>query len=588
MQITLNGEKIWPLDNSWKSFSSGTKNVWDTSLHLEEGDQLVFAIGSNGDNGGDATFVQSSVAYTDEYYFGTSDYISDLEWTSAFSGDSGSNPVRRDLSCGNNTINLRQDGKNVSYTKGVGTHIDSTITLDLTGKNYSRFISDVGADAEIEPSEPDICPDVEFIVYGDGKELGRASNATYVSGIKTIDVDVTNAKELKLVAKTNLNQNYFGHVDWADARLVHASPDVLSITVDTQNRGTVTGLPSPIYANTSIALKAVPVKHYVFAGWKKAGETEYLSTDAEYTFTAAEDLALEAVFEGEPLTVTVKDPENGTITGLPKAVRYGDSITLTAAPAEHYHFAGWKKAGSTGYVSTEAEYTFTAEESCELEAVFEADTFTITVKDPQNGTVTGLPGTVHYGDTITLTATPAAHYHFAGWKKAGTTDYISTNATYTFTASENLTLEAVFEADTLTITVNTPQNGTVAGLPETVRYGDSITLTATPAAHYHFAVWQKAGTTDYISTNTTYTFTAEENLTLEAVFEADTLTITVKAPQNGTVTGLPETIHYGDSITLTATPAAHYHFAGWKKAGTTDYISTDTKLHLHRRRKSDY
>ncbi|UNT97153.1 hypothetical protein [Allobaculum mucilyticum] len=45
MQITLNGEKIWPLDDSWKSFSSGTKNVWDTSLHLEEGDQLVFAIG---------------------------------------------------------------------------------------------------------------------------------------------------------------------------------------------------------------------------------------------------------------------------------------------------------------------------------------------------------------------------------------------------------------------------------------------------------------------------------------------------------------------------------------------------------------
>ena len=69
----------------------------------------------------------------------------------------------------------------------------------------------------------------------------------------------------------------------------------------------------------------------------------------------------------------MKAPQNGTVTGLPETVRYGDSITLTVAADQGYHFVGWKKANGTDYISTKAEYTFTAEENLTLEAVFEAD-----------------------------------------------------------------------------------------------------------------------------------------------------------------------------------------------------------------------
>lgn len=576
LQITLNGEKIWPLDESWKYLYSGSKLTWNESLTLKEGDKIVFALGSNGSNGGDATFMQSTIEYTDEYFGGTSDYLSDLEWKSAESGDSG-NPVRRDKSCGNNAIRLNNGGSAAAYEKGVGSHANSTIILDLSGKNYSRFISDVGIDYEAGPSDPENCPDVDFIIYGDDKELGRVSHVTYVSGIKTIDVDVKNVKELKLVVSTNLNQNYFGHVDWAGARLVHDSPDALDITVDTKDRGTVTGLPVRIYPDTSITLNAVPNAHYHFVGWKKAGESTYLSQNAEYTFTAAEDLALEAVFEGDLLMITVNTPAGGTVTGLLETVRYGDSITLSAAPTEHFTFAGWKKSGSTGYLSTEAAYSFTAAESMTLEAVFEATPVQIKLKNPQNGTVTGLPKTVHYGDSITLKAEPNAHYHFAGWKKTGEDKYLSTNAAYTFTASEDLKLDAVFEADTVTITVKAPQNGTVTGLPETIHYGDSITLKAAASEHYRFAGWKKAGENTYLSTDANYTFTAAENLQLEAVFEQIPVQITLKTPQNGTVTGLPASIHHGDSIILKAKADENYHFVGWKVEGSEEFLSTSAE-----------
>ena len=62
------------------------------------------------------------------------------------------------------------------------------------------------------------------------------------------------------------------------------------------------------------------------------------------------------------------------------------------------------------------------------------------------GTVSG-GGTFEVGTQVTVTATPASGYSFRNWVKNGTSQVVSTSATYTFTLNEQTDLVATFDAD---------------------------------------------------------------------------------------------------------------------------------------------
>lgn len=103
---------------------------------------------------------------------------------------------------------------------------------------------------------------------------------------------------------------------------------------------------------------------------------------------------------------------------------------------------------------------------------------------------------------VTVEATPASGYNFVNWTDAEG-NAVSTDATYTFTASENTSLVANFEADVVyhTITVSTYYNnngGTVKVGEEdatsvNVAEGESVRMLATVADGYEFMGWLKDG-----------------------------------------------------------------------------------------------
>ena len=68
-------------------------------------------------------------------------------------------------------------------------------------------------------------------------------------------------------------------------------------------------------------------------------------------------------------------------------------------------------------------------------------TVTVTVNDTNMGTVSGA-GVYHVGETVTLEAVAKEGYHFVRWSDG------NTNALRTFTATEDVTLEAIFERGT--------------------------------------------------------------------------------------------------------------------------------------------
>lgn len=139
--------------------------------------------------------------------------LSSEPWTAA---TSGWGPVERNMSNGekgsNDGSKLTIQGK--KYDNGFGVHANSSMTFDLAGK-CSRFISDVGLDDEVGNRGS-----VVFKVYADGIKLFDSGKMTGADQAKTVNVDVSGRKELKLVVTDAGDNIDYDHADWGGAVLV--------------------------------------------------------------------------------------------------------------------------------------------------------------------------------------------------------------------------------------------------------------------------------------------------------------------------------------------------------------------------------
>ena len=189
-------------------------------------------------------------------------------------------------------------------------------------------------------------------------------------------------------------------------------------------------------------------------------------------------------------------------------------------------------------------------------------TVTATADQTAGGTVTG-GGTYSAGQTATLNATANSGYIFSGWYNGSTK--VSSNKSYTFTVTENVTLTAKFYPLSMTYkvtaTANPAEGGTVTG-GGSYSAGKTATVTATPKNGWHFIGWFDGS--NKVSSDASYSFTVTGNVTLTAKFEKDSYTVTVSASpaEGGTVTGGGD-YYKGDTATVTATPNSGWYFTAW-------------------------
>ena len=214
---------------------------------------------------------------------------------------------------------------------------------------------------------------------------------------------------------------------------------------------------------------------------------------------------------------TSASPSAGGSTTGDGRYEEGSTVSVTATPNAGYKFVRWTEDGHQ--VSTSATYNFTAAKMRSLVAVFQ-EVVTVAINASASpagtGTVSG-GGNIEQGTSCTLVAHANAGYQFKRWTENGT--QVSTSVSYTFTANANRTLVAEFEEATgVTVTLTSEYSGqglTLSGAG-TYNPGDQVTISATvPAgATYDFSEWRINN--QPISSNNPYTFTAEQNVTIEA------------------------------------------------------------------------
>jgi len=376
----------------------------------------------------------------------------------------------------------------------------------------------------------------------------------------------TNWTEGGNVVSTNASYNFTVTGNRTLVANFQAQPQqyTISVSANPSNGGTVTG-GGTYQQGQSCTVTATAANGYTFLRWTENGNQ--VSTNASYTFTVTGNRTLVAQFQAQPqnytITVSANPTNGGTVTGG-GTYQQGQSCTVTATPANGYTFLRWTENGNQ--VSTNASYTFTVTSNRTLVAQFQQQSYTISVSaNPSNGgTVTG-GGAFHYGDNCTVSATAANGYTFTNWTEGS--NVVSTNASYSFTVTGNRTLVAHFTAQSYTITATAePSNGGTVSGGGTFNFGQSCTLTASPATNYTFINWTKNG--QQVSTNATYTFSVTESATYVAHFQSQSFTVTtaVNPANSGTTTG-SGTYTYGQNCTITATANTGYDFVNWTENG---------------------
>uniref|UniRef100_UPI00257D9E7C InlB B-repeat-containing protein n=1 Tax=Candidatus Solincola tengchongensis TaxID=2900693 RepID=UPI00257D9E7C len=139
----------------------------------------------------------------------------------------------------------------------------------------------------------------------------------------------------------------------------------------------------------------------------------------------------------------------GTVSPETQVVEKGGDADVFITPDPGWHIAGITDNGNPVTVADPSGTTYTLKNVAEnhlVEVAFELNTYAVTcyVSPQGSGTVTG-SGTYAHGSQVTLTAVPAAGYHFLRWTEGG--NPVSTANPYQFTATANRTLMTVFEEE---------------------------------------------------------------------------------------------------------------------------------------------
>lgn len=300
----------------------------------------------------------------------------------------------------------------------------------------------------------------------------------------------------------------------------------VTIAITGNGMGTITSSPAGITCGTDcteafpegtqLTLTATPASGSIFMGW---GEGSCTGT-GDCVVTVGADISLAPSFAlANSIVVTIAGNGMGEVASTPAGIscpgdcseQYGpgQSVTLTATPAEESVFAGWTNGGCSGT----GPCGITTDSAAAITATFNLKKYALTITKGGNGTgtITSAPAGISCGATctfnfdsgamVTLTPAAATGSTFTGWGGACS----GTGAcNVTMSAAKSVSANFTLTQHALTVTKNGTGTGTVTSSPTGIscgatcaasfNYNTSVTLTPAAASGSTFTGWTGACT----------------------------------------------------------------------------------------------
>ena len=244
--------------------------------------------------------------------------------------------------------------------------------------------------------------------------------------------------------------------------------------------------------------------------------------------------------------------DNNHLTYTPTANEAGKTVTITIRP----------KLGYVEEANTPLSFEIEVKKP-----VVEQSEFNVTMVIDGYGNAVARPNSAKEGEEIQLTAIPDRGHHFKEWQ-ATPGNIMITNDKFTMPA-RNVTVKAIFEADTYTVGLNA-NGGTIAsgqdvtsytyGVGATLPTADDMTYTG-----HTFNGWYEDS--DFSGNPvTTISATDTGNKTYYAKWEANTYTVTLNTNDGTINNGNVTEYTYGEGATLPTADDMTYTghtFKGW-------------------------
>ena len=263
------------------------------------------------------------------------------------------------------------------------------------------------------------------------------------------------------------------------------------------------------------------------------------------------DFILQVESIGSGAGTVVSDP-SGILCGADCEIvlSKGNRVTLTAEPDERSVFGGWVGSACSG---TE-DCSFTIDSNTRIQAVFDLKTFVVTTKENAGGRISPKgPIVVDYAKDLTASIIPDAHYHISDVLVDGVS--VGPVTDYSFTgAKENHTIEAFFEIDSHTLSMNRTGEGQGIVSPavgdHSFSYGTEVPISAQPTENSVFDGWSGdvSGKGDLV-------VLMDSDKRITGSFSIKTFTVTPKTNPGGTISPFEEmTVKYGGTSSFELTP----------------------------------
>lgn len=364
------------------------------------------------------------------------------------------------------------------------------------------------------------------------------------------------------------------------------------VTVNSAANGTITASGSKVFSGNTVTLTTAPADGYgveAVTVTDASGAAVAVTTNGNtHTFTMPKsNVTVSASFKEVDYTVTAGTVTNGKISLSASSANYGDTVTFTVTPNEGYEVDKVAVSGAT-VEGSNGSYSFTMPaQNVTVTATVKAKTFSISKSTATGGTIS-VASTASFNSTVTVTVTPDKGYACKSVTFNGTAAKSAGDNKYTFTMpAADVTVAATFEQVPYTVTKGTITGKGSISIDKTgAKYGETITVTATPATGYETASVTVSGVTVTKTGDNTFTFPMpDKDVTVNATFKGSEYSISTKAGKHGSISVVSKA-GYEATVTVTLTPDAGYNVdtitvtdakgntISTKSAGTNKYSFT--------------